>query len=58
VSHYQTSLVLQANPAALYTALTTPEGLRGWWTHDCDVATEVGSTTAARPYQLAAAAAT
>jgi uncharacterized protein YndB with AHSA1/START domain len=44
VSHYQTSLVLQANPAAVYTALTTPEGLRGWWTHDCDVATEVGST--------------
>ena len=44
MSHYQTSLVLEANPAAVYAALTTPEGLRGWWTHDCDVATEVGST--------------
>ena len=44
MSHYQTSLVLEANPAAVYAALTTPEGLRGWWTHDCDVATDVGST--------------
>lgn len=30
MSHYQTSLVLEANPVAVYAALTTPEGLRGW----------------------------
>jgi uncharacterized protein YndB with AHSA1/START domain len=34
--------VLEANPDAVYAALTTPKGLRGWWTQDCDVATEVG----------------
>ena len=44
MSHYQRSLTLEANPAAVYAALTTPEGLRGWWTQDCDVATEVGGT--------------
>ena len=42
MSHYQRSLVLKASPAAVYAALTTPEGLRGWWTQDCDVATDVG----------------
>lgn len=31
-------------PAAVYAALTTPDGLRGWWTQDCDVAAEVGGT--------------
>ena len=46
MSHYQTSLVLEANPAAVYAALTTPEGLRGWWTHDCDVATAGSRSTA------------
>lgn len=44
MSHYQQSLVLEANPAAVYAALTTPEGLCGWWTQDCDVETRVGGT--------------
>jgi uncharacterized protein YndB with AHSA1/START domain len=44
MSHYQKSLVVEATPAAVYAALTTPEGLRGWWTQDCDVATQVGGT--------------
>jgi uncharacterized protein YndB with AHSA1/START domain len=43
MSHYHQSLTLEANPATVYAALTTPTGLRGWWTQDCDVATEVGS---------------
>lgn len=42
MSHYQHSLVINAPPATVYAALTTPEGLRGWWTEDCDVATGVG----------------
>jgi uncharacterized protein YndB with AHSA1/START domain len=42
MSHYQQSLVLEATPAAVYAALTTPEGLRGWWSQDCDVETRVG----------------
>lgn len=44
MSHYQQCLILEATPAAVYSALTTPEGLRGWWTQDCDVAAEVGGT--------------
>ncbi|TJZ73147.1 SRPBCC family protein [Chitiniphilus eburneus] len=45
MSHYQQSLTLEASPAAVYAALTTPAGLRGWWTGDCDVATGVGGTS-------------
>ena len=44
MSHYQQSLVVEANHADVYAALTTPRGLRGWWTQDCDVATEAGGT--------------
>ena len=44
MNHYQQSLVVDATPATVYAALTTPEGLRGWWTDDCDVATVVGET--------------
>jgi len=44
MSHYQQSLVLEASPATVYAALTTPAGLRGWWTQDCDVQTEAGGT--------------
>ncbi|GAB3254797.1 SRPBCC family protein [Chitinimonas naiadis] len=42
MSHYQQQLIIEASPAAVYAALTTPEGLRGWWTEDCDVATQAG----------------
>lgn len=42
MSHYRQGLVLEADPSAVYAALTTPKGLRGWWTQNCDVATEVG----------------
>lgn len=44
MNHYQQSFTAKANPAAVYAALTTPEGLRGWWTEECDVADEVGGT--------------
>lgn len=42
--HFHQSLVLDAPPAAVYATLTTPAGLRGWWTRDCDVTTEPGGT--------------
>ncbi|BCL74825.1 activator of HSP90 ATPase [Jeongeupia sp. HS-3] len=42
MSHYQQSLTLEASPATAYAALTTPAGLRGWWTQDCDVDTHIG----------------
>jgi len=47
-SDFWRTLVIATEPAALYAALTTPQGLRAWWTRDCDVATEVGGTIALR----------
>lgn len=44
MNHYQQSLNVQAAPDTVYAALTTPEGLRGWWTEDCDVGNGVGGT--------------
>jgi uncharacterized protein YndB with AHSA1/START domain len=44
MSDYRKSVVVDANASAVYAALTTSDGLRGWWTHDCDVATRVGET--------------
>lgn len=44
MKNYQHSLTLAASPAAVYAALTTIEGLRGWWTEDCEGSTEVGGT--------------
>lgn len=44
MSHYRKSVVLDADPAAVYAALTQSEGLRGWWTQDCDIAVDVGDT--------------
>lgn len=48
MKHYQQRLNLKADPARVYAALTTPEGLRAWWTQDCDVATEPGDTISFR----------
>ena len=42
MKHYQHSLTIAATPAAVYAALATTEGLRAWWTQDCEGATEVG----------------
>ncbi|MFZ6654015.1 SRPBCC family protein [Undibacterium sp. TJN19] len=44
MSNYQHTLDLAATPAAVYNALTTIAGLRGWWTQDCDGGTAVGDT--------------
>jgi uncharacterized protein YndB with AHSA1/START domain len=48
MSHFQQSLTIEATPAAVYAALTTPDSLHGWWTEDADVATEAGDTTRVR----------
>lgn len=42
MSHFTQRLVIGATPAAVYAALTTPTGLRAWWTQDCDVDTRRG----------------
>jgi uncharacterized protein YndB with AHSA1/START domain len=44
MSHFQQSLVINTNPAAAYAALTTLDGLRGWWSQDCDGTPQVGGT--------------
>lgn len=44
MSHYCQRLDLAASPAVVYAALTTPDGLRGWWTRDCDVSATVGDS--------------
>jgi len=44
MNHYRKTIVVEATPADVYAALTTPEGLRGWWTEDCDIAAAVGGT--------------
>lgn len=37
MNHFQKTLVIDADACAVYAALTTPQGLAGWWTEDCDV---------------------
>ncbi|HEY6985887.1 MAG TPA: SRPBCC domain-containing protein [Rhodanobacteraceae bacterium] len=39
---YQRTLVINADPAAVYAAISTTDGLRGWWTPDCSTDTHVG----------------
>ncbi len=41
---YVCELHFSSDPAAVYKALTSPEGLAGWWTADCDVSPEGGRT--------------
>ena len=45
---YRRSLILEADPAAVYAAITTPAGINGWWTDDCDIAQTVGETIQVR----------
>jgi uncharacterized protein YndB with AHSA1/START domain len=42
MSSYQCKVHFQSAPEAVYAAITTPEGLRGWWTTDCDVNSDLG----------------
>ena len=42
MNHYQEHFIVKARPAEVYAALTTAEGLRGWWTQDYEGETKVG----------------
>ncbi|MFZ6731556.1 SRPBCC family protein [Undibacterium sp. Ji42W] len=44
MKNYQQSLSIKASPAAVYTALTTIDGMRAWWTQDCEGGTSIGDT--------------
>lgn len=52
VSSFRQNLTLRATPDAVFAALTTPRGLAGWWSDDCDVPTgpqnAVGATVRVR----------
>lgn len=39
---------IKANTQKVYDALTTSEGIKGWWCKDCDIAREVGSVSVMR----------
>jgi uncharacterized protein YndB with AHSA1/START domain len=43
MSDYNCSIVIAAPAAAVHAALTTREGLQGWWTTTCEVGTHVGA---------------
>jgi uncharacterized protein YndB with AHSA1/START domain len=44
----ETSIEIDAPAADVYRALTTTAGHRGWWTSDCEVASEVGQVSVDR----------
>jgi uncharacterized protein YndB with AHSA1/START domain len=44
-NHFQTQLHLKSSIQEVYKAITTPDGIKGWWTIDCQVSTEVGGTS-------------
>ncbi len=48
MTHFRQNLLLHASPAAVYAALTTKEGLRGWWSQDCDGQSHPGGVLAFR----------
>ncbi|MEM7121384.1 MAG: SRPBCC domain-containing protein [Pseudomonadota bacterium] len=45
---YEADVTLKARPSAVYAALATEDGIKGWWTTDCDVGSAVGDTATFR----------
>lgn len=44
MNHFQKTLTVAASAADVYAALSTIEGVRGWWSQDCDGSSAVGGT--------------
>lgn len=44
MSNFQSIVRFRSDAPSVYKAITTPEGIMGWWTTDCDVSTQVGGT--------------
>lgn len=42
MKHYRSELLLSAPASTVFQALTTPKGLKGWWTTTCEIGTAVG----------------
>jgi len=48
MSNYHLALDIMSSPSAVYSALTTADGIAGWWTADCDVGSAVGDDVTVR----------
>jgi uncharacterized protein YndB with AHSA1/START domain len=48
MKHYHCETLILAPASAVYDAITTPPGLRGWWTATCEVGTGVGARSTFR----------
>ncbi len=46
--HYNCTVMIEGPVAAVYDALTTEVGLRGWWTKTCEVGRRVGDQSTFR----------
>lgn len=44
MNHYRKTLVIAAEPSAVYAAIATEEGLRAWWTPTCTADAHAGGT--------------
>lgn len=44
MDHYMQTLVIDAEPSAVYAAIATEEGLRAWWTATCTADSHAGGT--------------
>ena len=42
MDHYRKTLVINAEPSAVYAAIATQEGLRAWWTPTCTADSHAG----------------
>jgi len=45
MTHYQQTLVINAEPSAVYAAIATQKGVRGWWTETCTADAHAGGTS-------------
>ena len=45
---YEARVIFKSPPADVYQAIATEDGIRGWWTTDCEVGETVGATATFR----------
>ncbi|HEX3799547.1 MAG TPA: SRPBCC domain-containing protein [Verrucomicrobiae bacterium] len=48
IKHYTCRVMIEGSVVAVYDALTTEAGLRGWWTRTCEVGKRVGEQSTFR----------
>ena len=45
---YKARIFFKSPPSVVYRAITTEEGIQGWWTTDCEVGGSIGATSTVR----------